>query len=338
MSSTSQPTTHQDLYTDLMNRVRVDTSNAPTIEQAKRYINIALSDMHINFGEKFPWAERHAVLQTMAPYNTGTIAITKGSTTLTGTSTLWNTAHSFGANNVRTTSKIAINGTVNVYTISAIGSDTSITLNERYQDTTETAGTYTSFEDEYALASDFLRPFDIQYFDTNSSIPLVGRLEFRRLHPRNKTPGKIVMATIVDRGFSGSTTPVRRIIFYQPPNDFKLVPYNYITSNLAVTSAGVAQTGLSADADEPIVPLHYRHVIVFGALYHWYRDKKNDSRSQEVKAEYVGLVARIASDTEIGASRPRLTPNVSHYRSSARRPFSRGSSRYTTGTAFDENR
>src|SRR3990167_1369645 len=338
MSSTSQPKTFADIYTDLMNRVRVDTSNAPTLAQAKRYSNIALNDMHINFGEKFPWAERHGTLQVMAPYTTGTIAITKGSTTLTGASTLWNTAHAFGANNARVTGKIAINGTVNVYTISAIGSDTSITLNERYQDTTETAGTYTYFEDEYALASDFLKPFDVQYFDANANIPLIGRMEFRRLHPRNKTPGKIQMPTIVDRAFSGSTTPVRRIIFYQPPNAYQLVPYNYVTANLAVSAAGVEQTGLVEDTDEPIVPLHYRHVIVFGALYHWYRDKKNDTRSQEVKEEYTDLVFRIASDTEIGASKPRITPKMGHYRSSARRPLTRGNSRYTTGTSFDEIR
>src|SRR3990167_7055603 len=72
MSSTSQPKTFADIYTDLMNRVRVDTSNAPTLAQAKRYSNIALNDMHINFGEKFPWAERHGTLQVMAPYTTGT--------------------------------------------------------------------------------------------------------------------------------------------------------------------------------------------------------------------------------------------------------------------------
>ncbi len=336
MSNISNPKDFSDLYTDLMNRVRVDTSESATKTQAQRYINIALNDMHINFGEKFPWAERHATLQVMAPYTTGTIAITKGSSSLVGTSTLWNTAHDFGANNVRTTGKMAINGTTDVYSISAVGSDTAITLNERYQDTTETAGTYTYYEDEYDLASDFLRPFDVQYFDANSDIAIIGRREFRRNYPRNKTTGKIEVATIVDRSFNASTTPVRRIIFFRPPSKYELIPYNYITSNLAVTDVGVEQTDLINDTDEPIVPLHYRHVIVFGALYHWYRDKKNDTRSQEAKQEYSDLVIRIASDTEIGASKPQMAPKMSHYRRN--RPLTGRKTRHSLGSAFDQLR
>ncbi len=54
MSSTSQVTTFEDLYTDLMNRVRVTTSVAATLEQAKRYINIALQDIHLGFDYKLP--------------------------------------------------------------------------------------------------------------------------------------------------------------------------------------------------------------------------------------------------------------------------------------------
>lgn len=336
MSNISGPQDFSDLYTDLMNRVRVDTSESATKVQAQRYINIANNDLHINFGEKFPWCERKAVLQVMAPYSTGTVAITQGSTSLTGTGTAWNTAHSFGANNARTIGKLCIAGTTDVYSISSVGSDTGITLNERYQSSTETEASYEYFEDEYDLASDFLRPFDVQYFDANSAIPIIGRLDFRRRYPRNKITGKIEAATIVDRNFNGSTAPVRRIIFYRPPNDYELIPYNYITSNLAVSSAGAEQATLIEDSDEPIVPLHYRHVLVYGALYHWYRDKKNDTRSQEAKKEYTDLVIRIANDTEIGASRPGIAPKMSAYRN--RRVLTQRTTRHTLGSAFDEMR
>jgi hypothetical protein len=47
VSSTSQLTTFSDIYTDLQNRVRVTTSVTATETQAKRYINIALQDMHL---------------------------------------------------------------------------------------------------------------------------------------------------------------------------------------------------------------------------------------------------------------------------------------------------
>ena len=140
------------------------------------------------------------------------------------------------------------------------------------------------------------------------------------------------MATLVDLSFSSSTTPVRKIRFHRPPDDFYTIPYQYITSNLAVSSAGAAQTQLSADADEPIVPLRYRHAIKFHALYHWYRDRKDDTRSQEAKAEYVDLLTRTVSDNEIGTSRPQLQPRMGAYRSRAVRPWGGG-----RGRRFDVN-
>jgi len=333
-----QVTTFADLFTSLQNKVRVQTSVTATENQAKAMINTALYDMHIGNGEKFPWAERKGVLQTMKPYSTGTVAITKGSTALAGTSTAWDTAHDFGANNTRTTGKMTVNGTVNVYTISAVTDDTNIVLNERYQDTTETSGSYTYYEDEYDLASDFLRPFDLQYFDTNQAVNLINRREFRQRYPRNKTPGKITHATIVDRAFGSDTTPVRRVIFRKPPDDYYLVPYNYITANLAVTSAGVEQAQMTNDDDEPIVPLRYRHAIVLHALYHWYRDKKNDTRSQEAKGEYTDIIIRMTADSEIGSVRPQITPRMGAYKRTARSPYSRTGRRHTLGSAFDERR
>ena len=333
-----QVTTFADLYTSLSNRVRIQTGVSATENQAKAMINTALYDMHIGNGEKFPWAERKSTLQAMTPYSTGTIAITKGSTSLVGTGTLWDTAHSFGANNTRTTGKITINGTSNVYTIASVDSDTGITLNERYQDDTETAGSYVYYEDEYDLATDFLRPLDLQFFDTNSSISLINRREFRERNARNKTPGKIMYATIIDKDFIGSVTPVRRVMFHNPPDDYNLVVYNYVTAYLAVTAAGTGQAQLINDTDEPIVPIRYRHAIVLHALYHWYRDKKNDSRSQEAKAEYAEMILRMTADAEIGSNRPQLAPRLGGYTRSAQSPYSRRGRKHSVGSAFDEIR
>ena len=331
-------TTFADLYTSLSQRVRIQTSVTASENQAKSLINTALQDMHVGNGEKFPWAERRGVLQAMKPYSTGTVAITKGDTTLTGTGTLWNTAQTFGANNTRVTGKIVINGTSDVYTISSVNTDIWITLNERYQGENVTEASYTYYEDEYDLASDFLRPLDLQFFDTNSDIILINRREFRERNARNKTPGTIRYATIVDRTFVGSTAPVRRVMFHQPPDSYNLVVYNYVTANLAVTAAGVSQEQLINDTDEPIVPLRYRHAILMHALYHWYRDKKNDSRSQEAKGEYTEMIVRMTADSEVGANRPRITPRLGGYKRAAAAPYRQGGGRHVLGSRFDEIR
>lgn len=321
MSSTSQPTDFSDLYTDLQNRVRVTTGVTATENQAKRYINTALQDIHLGFDYRFPWAEREGILITQPSYSTGTLSVSKGGTTLTGVGTSWNTANDFSVNNMRVGGKIQINGGDEVYTISAVASDTSATISSMFVQDTVSGGSYVYFEDEYSLASDFLRPLDIRRFSNADDIELIGRTQFRRDYPKNLITGKPYVATIVDKPASGDTTPVRKIRFYHPPDKAYSLPYDYITSQLVISSAGVAQTSFSADTDEPIVPLRYRHAIVLHALYNWYRDKKNDPRSQEVKAEYIDVMRRTADDTEIGSSRPILRPRLDHYKRKARRPY-----------------
>ena len=334
MSVTSQVTDFSDLFTDLSNRVRIATGVSASENQAKRYINIALHDCHIGFDYKLPWAERSARLITQAQYTTGTVTATNGSTAITGSSTLWNTANAFSVNNMRANGKIKISGLI-PYTISSISSDTAAVLSYRFVDTTATDSTYVYYADEYDLATDFLRPIDAQIFSEEAGIELIGRTEFRRRYPTNSTPGVPKVACIIDSAPSGNTTPIRRVRFYPPPSTNLLVPYTYVTSNLAVSSAGVAAANLSATTDEPIVPLRYRHAIVLHALYNWYRDKRDDARSGEAKGEYTDLMLRIGADYEVGANRPQIRPRVSPYASRARRPWSGNSKRYDDGGRFD---
>lgn len=338
MSTTSQYTDFADLYVGLQNQVRVQTGITATENQAKRWINIGLQDMHIGFGEKFAWAERHAILVTQDNYTTGTLTATNGSIGLTGSSTLWNTANAFGATNVRVGGKFVVAGGTEVYEVASVASDTSVTLTSRYTQETAAGASYEYFEDTYALDADFLRPLDQTFFDDRADIPLIGRREFRLRFPRNKVVGKPRIATMVDIAQVSSTARQKRIVFWKPPDDFYSIKYYFVTNKLAVSSTGTAQTSLDADTDEPIVPLQYRHLIVLYGLYHWYRDKKNDTRSAEAKAEYLELLSRIAGDNEIGDRRPQMQPRMSVYRASAKRPWKGTGRRFTTGTRFDEIR
>ncbi len=292
--------------------------------------------MHLGTDYKFPWAERTANLLTQAQYTTGTLTATQGYVTITGAGTLWNTANSFSINNMRVGGKIRIAGSQTPYTIANINSDTSATLSSKFTETTATATTYIYYEDEYALASDFLRPVDMQQFSDVVSIDLVSRTEFRRRYPSNAIPGRPFVACILDSAPVGNTTPVRKVKLHSPPSTAMTIPYTYLTSLLAVSSAGVGATSLSADTDEPIVPLRYRHAIVFHALYHWYRDKKDDTRSQEAKGEYTDIMLRIVSDNEVGGVRAQIRPRVSGYARSAHRPYSgSGGRRFDINGRFD---
>lgn len=337
MSSATQLTTFSDLYTDLQNRVRVTTGVTATQTQAQRYINIALQDMHLGFDYKFPWAERQARLLTRVQYSTGTVTITQGSAALTGAGTLWTTADAFGTANVRANGKIRIAGGLSPYVVQSVGGAGAITLSSKFTEADAAAQTYIYYEDEYDLATDFLRPVDAQQFSDQMPIDLISRTEFRRRYPANANPqNQIAVACIIDYAPSGNTTPVRRVKFHPPPSIALTIPYTYITSNLAVSSAGVGAANLSADTDEPIIPLRYRHALLYHALYHWYRDKKDDARMDAAKGEYTDILIRIASDVEVGGVRPQIRPRVAAYANKARRPWSGGSSRrYDINGKFD---
>lgn len=337
MSTTSQLTTYLDLYTDLINRVRENTGTTTATTIAKRYINIANQDLYLQGAEKMPWAERRGTITTHDRYTDGLVAATRGSTALVGTATLWNTANADGVPNVRAGGRITIAGSQDVYSVTAVSSDTTLTIAPAYIGDTDTDMNYAYFEDEYALAADFSRPFDLRSFDIGREIKLLGRQDFRRMYPRNRTPStRIRHAALLDLPFAGSTTPVRKVQFAPPPSNVQVIHYDYVTSHVVVSALGIGQENFVADTDEPILPLRWRHLIVFHALYHWYRDRKDDPRSQEAKIEYEQLKQRLLGDLEVGQQRPSIAPKAAMYRARAKRPWRGGGRRsYDTGGEFD---
>lgn len=338
MSATTQVTTFLDLVTDLLNRARHDTTATATVNQAKRYINTALFDMHIGYGEKFPWAERSATLTTHPTYSEGTVILFAAGSNVSGTGTLWDTNNAIVQKNVRAGGQIQFAGQREIYDVGSVTSDILLTLDTQviYMGGALAAATYLYFENEYALATDFLRPIDQNRFtDGPRPIGMISRTEFRRQFHGYTITGRPEVATMIDASPSGGTVPRRRVRLYPAPDQAYQIRYTYVTANLVTSAAGAAQEQLSADTDEPIVPIRYRHVIVLHALYHWYRDKKDDTRSQEARGEYLDLLTRITGDNEIGSVKPSLSPRVSRYGARARRPWSSGLGRFDVDGRFD---
>ena len=339
MSETTQYTTFADLYQGLLRRVRVSTGVTATDNQAKHYINVALQDIHLGFDYKLPWCESQSYLRTKAPYTTGTISASVGSSTFTGSGTLWKTDDSYGVDNAVALGKIFASGDPNIYKISLVDNDTQVTLFTKYVGSSAlSASEYTYFEDEYTLASSFLRPVDFQMFSPQMGISLISRSEFRRRYPVVNVSGRPRVACIVDTSISGAhSTPVRRVVLYPYPDQAYIIPYTYVSSTLAVSTAGSPLTNMSSDTDEPIMPLRYRHAIIFHALSHWYRDRKDDARSQAASAEYQSIMERIVGDHDIATHTTASLQPRGGYTRSAKNPYSyRGGRRiYDLNDEFD---
>lgn len=334
MATDTQLTTFLDIRRDLREMLR-QVSVTATNDTIDRKINSALHDLHSNPGHNFPWLHRRGYLLTHAPYTTGTVDITAAArTTVTGTSTLWTTAVTgMGFNNARAGGKMTFSGSTEVHEVSTVDSATQITLTNRWTGDALTAATYAYFEDEYALATDFLRPVDMRNFSTDLNIPFIGPMEFRRAYPRNSYRAKPKVATLIQLGFSANTTPRYRVVLAPTPDDEYSIPYNYITSYLAVTDTGTEQTQLVNDTDEPIIPLQFRHVIPLHVMVHWYIHLMDDlPRANAIKAEYAELMQRMSGNTNVGQDRPRISVDYRKYFGQHRR------GRFEIESEFDEIR
>ncbi len=336
MSSTTTVTTWADLYTALLNDVRTQTGVTALTERAKRYIDEAHQAIYHGRGEKFHWAERRAYIRTHAEYSDGTLTATIGSTTITGSSTLWNTNNSHGQANMRVGGKICIAGQDEVYEITAVASDTSATISPEYIGATTAGLTYRYFEDEYALASDFLKPVDARSFDDNRRIHFIGRSRFRQMYPRNRiTSTTVLVATWQDYAPSGNTTPIRKVRFGPAPSNTQVIPYSYVTGNIVVSATGTAKASFTADTDEPTMPLRYRASIVLGAKMNWYRDIKDDQRSLQCAQQYAAMLDEMVGDQDLGAQKLRIQTARPMYAMRARNPYRGNSRRYDVNGRFD---
>lgn len=341
MSETTQYTTFADLYQGLLRRVRVSTGVTATDNQAKHYINVALQDIHLGFDYKLPWCEQNDILRTKAPYSTGTVSISQGSTTVTGSGTAWNTNNAFGVANTVSYGKLLISGQDIPYIVGTVASDTSLSIRNAYIGSTVSGSEYRYFEDEYTLAAAFLRPVDYRIFSPAMGISLISRNEFRRRYPVITVSGRPKVGCIIEGFVSGTNfTRNRKLLLYPYPDQEYLIPYSYISTVLATTSVGSPLSALSSDTDEPVMPLRYRHAIIFHALSHWYRDRKDDARSQAASAEYQSIMERIVGDHDIATHTTAYLQPRGGYSRSAQNPYSyRGGRRiYDLNDEFDSFR
>ena len=87
-------------------------------------------------------------IELIEGYDTGTVAVTEGSDTITGTDTVWTSA--------MTGRKISIAGDLAFYTFTFV-STTSGTLDRNYAKADDTSTTYKIYQDTYSMPADFAK-------------------------------------------------------------------------------------------------------------------------------------------------------------------------------------
>lgn len=150
-----------------------------------------------------PYQNSRTVITTLGSYAEGTVALTNGSSTVTGTGTTW-TSDMVG-------SVFAIQSLNSPYRISSVESTTSITLDANWSGESISGEGYVIAQDRYDLPSDFYDfiPTGLTIEGSSSATIDVKRpseLEYQRHTVRGivLSTGRPNMATVYDRASSGN--------------------------------------------------------------------------------------------------------------------------------------
>lgn len=275
-----------ELYERLLNLGRIDSPN--NSDFAKGVINDAytrtlprLEDWNAVIAEDN--------ISTVASYSTGTVAITVGSSSITGTGTVWTAAMTAEAGY-----RIKISGNRDVYRFTRASATTG-TISPSLSGPSDLTGqTYVIFKDEYDLASDhdrFLKNGSIyvkadgRLQDTIKEAPRDLFQEDFSVSPQD--PIQRAMQTRIN-----AVTGRKMVRLNPPPKTVYNYPYEYVkkispmsdygVGTVAVTNASATVTGTDTSWSSNVVAGDYFRVDANGIAESsiWYKIASVDSNTQ----------------------------------------------------------
>ena len=241
-------------------------------------------------------------------YNTGTAAVSAGSTSVTGSGTTWTSAM-VSADGY----KIKFSGNNNIYAFDYASSTTGTISPALSQVNDLTSSSYTIFKDEYQLASDFNRLL------MNGSVYVYsgGRIQnIIKEWPRDKFNDEFspevtdpIQRAVLTR--THSTTGYRLIRVNPPPKTAYVYPYDYIelispmsdynAGTVAVTNASATVTGTDTYFSANTAAGDYFRIDSngIGDSSKWYQILSVDSDTQLTLASNFGEYTETSLDYHV---------------------------------------
>lgn len=277
----------QDIYTAIIEMLKIQSTDTTTINRIKRDINIGYEDVISR--HNWWWNRSVTTLQLPAKIETGTINVTEGSTSIT-----FSSAPAASVANY----KIQFGGHVEVYTISAhTAGQTAATLNIAFIGDSDTTIEYTLWKDYAQLPTDCKETTMVQHQYYDQPMEAVSLEEFRRIAAQDPAREGVPLYYTTD-DFDSSDK--RRLRYWPAVCTHKVnVDIDYMMNFVA----------LDLDGDIPIMPLNDRTVLFYiGASHAWGRE-----RNEEQSAKYFNLaekkISEMSSKIEDSKAMPVLRPS-----------------------------
>ncbi len=182
-------------------------------------ITAFLNARYRTVARKMRWTDLsiQAVLQTVAPYETGTVALTLGSTAVTGTSTVF--ALAMNGRAFRTTGR-------NEYYQFTYSSATAGTLDRAYEGPTATGLGYKIFQSIYVLPADCRLVRSMRVLDSPRDMDEISQEDLDQRAPQRSTYG--APSTFSPHMVDTSTPPRRQVELYPIPDRVMAIPFWYL--------------------------------------------------------------------------------------------------------------
>lgn len=254
--------------------------DANLLIEVKKNINQRYENILSLLGHRDPiFGRGHSTLTTVAAYTTGTVEV-DGTTTITGTDTVWTEAMEGR--------KFKLDSFPEVYTLDTYGSGTSFTLNKACNEDAGDELSYVIYQDEIDLPDDCVEVVSIGQWRGPEHVDKIGINKMREL--QLSSPYSVDPILIQDPRY-WCYKDKDTIIVYPAPSRVIILPIDY-TKDL---------TRLTEDEHEPIFPTNFHDVLIIGAKAFIY-DYDDDTRADREEAMFVQrraeLIRKAALDTD----------------------------------------
>ena len=257
---------------EVASQLRLDLTQSDIATIIKRWLNQAQQEI---------WAEAdwyfaldRQIVQTVADITTGTVSISAGGTTVTGSST------TFSASDV--SKFIQFSSSADWYKITAVASDTSLTIEAAYTQTTAlSAGTYTIRKFFYSVDSTVDKILSARQAISPLFLDVVHFRDFDIFRPDPTSTGNPNLMFVYGLDSSNNI-------------QFTVYPWPDAIINIEVRYKKVA-TDLSADGDVSLIPAKWHSTAMLdGALYRGLRYLSNGNADMERKAEAMRIDFKVS--------------------------------------------
>jgi hypothetical protein len=296
-----------DIIDAIREELKVQSGDTTTINKIKRVVNTVYLNEVIPYA-RWKWLEGSTRVIHKARYNTETCSVTPGSTTVTLSTAPPASQGSFAGK------KFAVDGYNEIYIVAShTAESTTVTLSSEYTGNASTTAGFKIWTDVVALPTDCRETINVWHNFSTRPLEGIGLQKYRQITALNQRteayPTFYYTADFYDptTGTDETESDRYRRMYVHPA-------INKTDCTLQIDYVKEV-TALVDDADEPVMPLEDRVVLVDGALARLWKSIASDNDNAMLsKRDYESKLARMAGKIEDSQDTAKVTPTSTYVR------------------------